>query len=81
MDGNLKNRNKLADDDDGSRENCAASSRLYNLVICMWIISLQMLSYHATCSKVEVDRLKVTFQDSNLCSDVLEEAVHVKPWL
>lgn len=41
-----------------------------------------MLSYHATCSKVEVDKLKVTFQDSSLYSDVLEEAaVHVKPWL
>lgn len=41
-----------------------------------------MLSYHATCSKVEVDKLKVTFQDSSLYSDVLEEEeVHVKPWL
>lgn len=81
MDGNPKDRNKLADDDDDIRENCAVSSIRCKIVICVWMISLQMLSYHATCSKVEVDRLKVTFQDSNLYSDVLEEAGHVKPWL
>lgn len=40
-----------------------------------------MLSYHATCSKVEVDRLKVTFQDTKLYFDVFKDMVHVKPWL
>lgn len=78
MDGNLKNRNKFADDDDGVIEKCAVSSLRYKIVICVWIISPQMLSYHATCSKVEVDRLKVTCQDSNLYCGVLEEAGHVK---
>lgn len=40
-----------------------------------------MLSYHATCSKVEVDRLKVTFQDTTLGFDAFEDAVHAKPRL
>lgn len=39
-----------------------------------------MLSYHATCSKVEVDRLKVTFQDAEVNYDVFKDTVHVKPW-
>lgn len=35
-------------------------------VFCIWLFSLfvfQMLSYHATCSKVEVDRLKVILEE------------------
>uniref|UniRef100_H3DM45 Phosphodiesterase n=1 Tax=Tetraodon nigroviridis TaxID=99883 RepID=H3DM45_TETNG len=60
------------------------NTMMYNQVKKTWAkqsVALDMLSYHATCSKVEVDRLKVTFQDTTLGFDAFEDAVHAKPRL